>query len=63
VDIKVITRRLSGDELDAAAGPADLVIDGTDNFASRFEQNRACGRHWRTLISGAVILFEGQVTV
>lgn len=39
----------------------DLVLDGTDNFATRHAVNRACVAAGRTLVSGAVSQFEGQV--
>lgn len=39
----------------------DLVLDGTDNFATRHVVNRACVTVGRPLVSGAVAQFEGQV--
>lgn len=39
----------------------DLVLDGTDNFATRHAVNRACVAEGRVLVSGAVSQFEGQV--
>jgi adenylyltransferase/sulfurtransferase len=45
------------------ARAADIVIDATDNFASRFAINAACVRAGTPLVSGAAIRFEGQVTV
>lgn len=41
----------------------DLVVDGCDNFATRFAVNRACVRHGVPLVSGAAIRMEGQVAV
>ena len=41
----------------------DLVIDGCDNFETRFAVNRACADHRTPLVSGAAIRFEGQVSV
>jgi len=41
----------------------DVVIDGCDNFATRFAVNRACVKHAKPLVSGAAIRFEGQVSV
>lgn len=41
----------------------DLVVDGCDNFATRFAVNRACMRHGVPLVSGAAIRMEGQVAV
>ena len=41
----------------------DVVLDGTDNFTTRFAVNRACYRQRKPLVSGAAIRFEGQVSV
>lgn len=42
---------------------ADIVIDCTDNFATRFTLNRYCYTHKKPLVSGAAIRFEGQISV
>jgi molybdopterin/thiamine biosynthesis adenylyltransferase len=42
---------------------ADLVLDCSDNFATRQAVNAACVRHRRPLVSGAAIGFDGQVSV
>jgi molybdopterin-synthase adenylyltransferase len=42
---------------------ADLVIDGSDNFATRFALNDACVATQTPLVSGAAIRTEGQVSV
>jgi molybdopterin/thiamine biosynthesis adenylyltransferase len=41
----------------------DLVLDGTDDFAVRYEVNAACVRHGKPLISGAIGRWSGQVGV
>lgn len=41
----------------------DLVLDGTDDFATRFCVNAACVRHGKPLISGAIGRWTGQVGV
>jgi len=41
----------------------DIVLDGTDNFESRFEINQICVDHQKPLVSAAVVRFEGQVSV
>ena len=41
----------------------DLVLDGTDDFAVRYEVNAACVRHGKTLVSGAIGRWTGQVGV
>lgn len=55
--------RLEGESLSKAVAKADLVIDCSDNFNTRFAVNRACVMSQKTLVSGAVIRMEGQVSV
>jgi molybdopterin-synthase adenylyltransferase len=42
---------------------ADVVLDCSDNFATRHAINRACVKHKRPLVSGAAIRFDGQLMV
>ena len=49
--------------LDEAVSQADVVLDGSDNFATRHAVNRACVRHGKPLVSGAAIRFDGQLAV
>jgi len=51
------------DRLNELVQNADLVLDCTDNFTSRFGINAACVTHHKPLVSGAAIRFEGQVSV
>lgn len=64
-DVEIVTHacRLRDDALRAAVAGADLVVDGTDNFESRFELNRACVELRRPLVYGAVVGMEGQASV
>lgn len=41
----------------------DIVIDGSDNFPTRYLMNDACYFEKKTLVSGAILGFEGQVSV
>ena len=50
-------------EFAALARDADVVIDCTDNFKTRYALNRICVQLKKPLVSGAAIGFEGQVTV
>lgn len=63
VEYVPISKRLAGDELLEAISSVDVVLDGCDNFATRFQVNDACVEAARTLISGAAIRLEGQLTV
>ena len=49
--------------LAGAAALSDVVLDGTDNFATRFQVNQACVSSSRCLISGSAIRFEAQLAV
>lgn len=42
---------------------ADVVIDCSDNFKTRYRVNRICVAHKKPLVSGAAIGFEGQISV
>lgn len=48
---------------DAFVEDADIVLDGTDNLATRRIVAAACERLGKPLVSGAVSMFSGQVTV
>ena len=63
VDVVPLAARVSAEELDELAREADIVLDCTDNFATRHAVNRACVAHHKPLISGAAIRFDAQVMV
>lgn len=64
-EIRVIAvpTRLTGEALEQRVAVADVVLDCSDNFATRHAVNRACVRHRRPLVSGAAIRFDGQIAV
>jgi adenylyltransferase/sulfurtransferase len=64
-EIRVIAlaQRLSGESLMEQVAMANLVLDCSDNFATRHAINRACVTAGKPLVSGAAIRFDGQVTV
>jgi adenylyltransferase/sulfurtransferase len=51
----------AGNALELIAG-YDVVADGTDNFASRYLLNDACYLARKTLVSAAMLKFEGQIS-
>lgn len=63
IEIVPLQTRLAGDELSALIATADVVLDCTDNFATRHAINRACVQHRKPLVSGAAIRFDGQISV
>lgn len=58
-----LQERLEGDRLAAEVGQADVVLDCSDNFATRHAINRACVAAKKPLVSGAAIRFDGQIAV
>ena len=63
IEVEAISERLTGDALVAAVAAVDVVLDGCDNFATRFQVNDACVAESRRLISGSAIRLEGQLAV
>ena len=58
-----VQQRADAALLDALVPTADVVLDCTDNFATRQAINRACVRHGKPLVSGAAIRMDGQLSV
>ncbi len=63
VEVTTFQRRLEGEELEEQVRRADLVLDASDNFATRHAINEACVRSATPLVSGAAIRMEGQVAL
>jgi len=63
VAVDVVQERVEGARLEALVSDADVVIDATDNFATRHAINRACVKFHKPLVSGAGVRFDGQVAV
>lgn len=61
--VEALAVRLEGTALDEQVAAADVVLDCSDNFATRHAINRACVAHRKPLVSGAAIRFDGQVSV
>jgi adenylyltransferase/sulfurtransferase len=63
IRIRAMTERLDGSALKSAVAAAGVVLDCTDNFATRFQVSDACVETGRCLVSGSAIRFEGQLAV
>jgi len=63
ITVTALGHRLEATELAEQAAAADVVVDASDNFATRFAINDACVRARTPLVSGAAIRWEGQVAV
>ena len=64
-DVKVVAvkQRLQDQQLLQEVAKADVVLDCSDNFGTRFAINNACVKLKTALVSGAAIRIEGQVAV
>ncbi len=63
VNVHSVEKKSSESELSTLIKQADVVIDCSDNFETRYLLNKLCVRLTRPLVSGAAIGFEGQITV
>lgn len=63
INIVALNERVEGERLNELVRQANVVLDCSDNFATRHAVNRACVAHRVPLVSGAAIRFDGQISV
>jgi len=63
IEVDVRRERLSATNVEALVDGVDVVVDGSDNFPTRYLANAACVRHRLPLVHGAVERFHGQAAV
>ena len=63
IEVQALVERLDDARLLACVREADVVLDCSDNFATRHAINRACVAAGTPLVSGAAIKFSGQISV
>lgn len=63
IEITPLTQRMGDAALSQVIVDADVIVDCSDNFATRNQINRLCFKHSKPLVSGAAIRMEGQVSV
>ena len=63
IKVTIVNEILHTSNLSSLIKDVDIVLDGTDNFESRFEINKVCVEFQKPLISAAVIRLEGQISV
>ncbi len=63
VQLRAVCRKADAALLEELVAQADVVLDCSDNFATRHAVNAACVRQGRPLVSGAAIGFDGQISV
>src|SRR5204862_5531932 len=61
--VHALTERAGAQRLDTLGAAADVVLDCSDNFATRHAVNAACVAHRKPLVAGAAIGFDGQISV
>jgi len=61
--IETIEAKVSASLLDELLPSVDVVLDCTDNFATRHLINASCVKHQIALISGSALRFDGQISV
>jgi molybdopterin/thiamine biosynthesis adenylyltransferase len=62
VNVVALKKRISKDDILDLIRDYDIVVDGSDNFPTRYLVNDACVMAKKPLVSGAILRFEGQVT-
>jgi molybdopterin/thiamine biosynthesis adenylyltransferase len=63
IEVVALQERIAGARLHELVGAANVVLDCSDNFATRHAVNRACVAHQVPLVSGAALQFDGQISV
>ena len=63
VEVIELNERMNEKRLLQLVGDADVVVDASDNFPTRYAVNRSCVLHRKPLVSGAAVRFDGQVAV
>lgn len=58
-----INEKVMTESVQHIISPYDIVIDGSDNFTTRYLVNDACVRLGKTLVYGSILSFDGQVAV
>ena len=62
-DVQIVPLHKRIEDFTELVKNADVVLDCSDNFATRHAVNRACVKHKKPLVSGAAIRFDAQVSV
>ena len=63
VEVKTFNTKLSRDNIEGLIKDYDVVIDGTDNFPTRYLVNDACVFQKKPNVYGSIFRFDGQATV
>ena len=61
IQMKFFSKKLTNKNINQIAKNFDLIVDGSDNFRTRFLVNNYCQKNKKILISGAISKFDGQI--
>ncbi len=62
ITVNILPFRLASDTIDDLFSQYDVIADGTDNFETRYLVNDAAVRQSKTLVTAALLRFDGQIT-
>ncbi|MEJ5091747.1 thiamine biosynthesis protein ThiF [Sphingobacterium faecium] len=63
IKVTGLMTKISTDNVDGIIAAYDVVVDGSDNFNTRYLVNDACSRAQKALVYGSIFAFEGQMAV
>jgi molybdopterin/thiamine biosynthesis adenylyltransferase len=63
IQVRSVVRKLEGAVLSMEVDQADVILDCSDNLATRYQVSEACVRAAKPLVSGAAVGFDGQLMV
>jgi molybdopterin/thiamine biosynthesis adenylyltransferase len=63
IKVETFDERISSDNADRIVPEFDVIVDGADNFPTRYLINDACVKHFKPNVHGSVFRFEGQASV
>lgn len=62
ITLNTYNAKVTAENIEELFAPYDVIVDGSDNFATRFLVNDVCVQLGKPLVFGAVLMFSGQVT-
>lgn len=63
IQVDSIATKITSENVDVTLAGYDIVVDGSDNFTTRYLVNDACVRSNKVLVYGSILAFEGQMAV
>lgn len=63
IEVEAINAKLTSENAAAIIPQYDIIVDGSDNFATRYLVNDTCVQFQKSLVYGSILKFEGQVAV